>query len=265
MTAYGEPDEAALGPFRPADGLQFPDQYRGSGFTEPRFLVRRGDGQIIELPRLPYLVSVAVVEVAAAHGGIADAEQVAAWVSAQAGRDVSAANVRYLVNGKLSRLGVVVTGSPARSPGGPLKRVPRIKSRPRPADGAVRPVRTSRPRRRVAVLIALGALAAAGAAVAAVLITRPEPVPPAVAANQARAAAWVAQQVNPGTMVSCDATTCGQLRRSGFPAARLMTLGPATRDPLGSTVVVDTAAVRSEFGAQLASVYAPLVIAGFGS
>jgi hypothetical protein len=120
------------------------------------------------------------------------------------------------------------------------------------------------------VLGGLGLLAvAAGVTVAVVAVTRPgspaKPAAPDDAANQARAVAWVAQQVSPGAMVSCDATTCGQLRRNGFPAARLMTLGSATEDPLGSAVVVATPAVRSEFGAQLASVYAPLMIADFGS
>jgi hypothetical protein len=44
-----------------------------------------------------------------------------------------------------------------------------------------------------------------------------------------------------------------------------MTLGPAFRDPLGSGVVIGTPAVRDEFGSRLAAIYAPLVLAGFGS
>ena len=35
------------GPLRPADGLCLLGEYRGSGFAEPRFLVRRGDGQVM--------------------------------------------------------------------------------------------------------------------------------------------------------------------------------------------------------------------------
>jgi hypothetical protein len=141
---------------------------------------------------------------------------------------------------------------------------------PAPAGPAGEQRRVGRPRRRTVVLGAVGLLVvAAGATAAVVAVTRPgSPAKPAAApaaANQARAVAWVAQQVSSGTMVSCDATTCGQLRRSGFPGARLMTLGSATQDPLGSALVVATPAVRSEFGAQLASVYAPLMIADFGS
>jgi hypothetical protein len=102
-------------------------------------------------------------------------------------------------------------------------------------------------------------------AVAVVAVTRPGPAPASATASQARAAAWVAQEVSPGTVVSCDPATCGQLRRDGFPAARLMTLGPAFRDPLGSGVVIGTPSVRSEFGSRLAAAYAPLVLAGFGS
>jgi len=55
------------------------------------------------------------------------------------------------------------------------------------------------------------------------------------------------------------------LRRDGFPAARLKTLGPGTRDPLGSAVVIATSAVRNEFGTRLATDYAPGLIASFGS
>ena len=126
--------------------------------------------------------------------------------------------------------------------------------------------RASRLRGRTAVLGALGVLAgAAGVTLAAMAVSRPGPAAALAAANQARAAAWVAQQVSPGTVVSCDPATCGQLQRDGFPAARLMTLSPATQNPLGSGVVIGTPAVREEFGTRLAAVYAPLVLAAFGA
>jgi hypothetical protein len=58
---------------------------------------------------------------------------------------------------------------------------------------------------------------------------------------------------------------CGELQRSGFPAARLLPLQPSAPDPLGAQLVVATPVIRNQFGTRLASVYAPLVIASFGS
>ena len=90
------------------------------------------------------------------------------------------------------------------------------------------------------------------------------PVQAAEAARQG-AARWIAAQVSHAAMVSCDPAMCAALEARGFPAGNLMTLGPGTSDPLGSAVVVATAAVRSLFGGRLTSVYAPTVIASFGS
>ena len=58
---------------------------------------------------------------------------------------------------------------------------------------------------------------------------------------------------------------CQALLRDDFPAGDLEQLGTGTADPLGAGVVVSTTAVRSEFGARLVSVYAPAVLASFGS
>jgi hypothetical protein len=85
------------------------------------------------------------------------------------------------------------------------------------------------------------------------------------AANRAQAAAWIAQQVGSNVSVSCDLQMCAQLRKSGFPAARLSVLPPAADGPLGSDLVVATPVIQSQFGARLATDYAPLVIASFGS
>jgi hypothetical protein len=87
----------------------------------------------------------------------------------------------------------------------------------------------------------------------------------AAAAARQDAAAWVAAQVSHSAVVSCDPAMCAALQAKGFPAGDLMTLGPGTSDPLGSAVIVATAAVRSLFGSRLTSVYAPTVIASFGS
>jgi len=87
----------------------------------------------------------------------------------------------------------------------------------------------------------------------------------AAAASQSQAAAWVAQQVSPGVTVSCDPGMCRQLQRDGFPAARLKPLPNSARILRDSGVVIATSAIRSQFGLRLAAVYAPQVIASFGS
>lgn len=80
-----------------------------------------------------------------------------------------------------------------------------------------------------------------------------------------QAAAWVAGQVAGDAIVACDPAMCAALQAKGLPADRLIILRTSAADPLGSDVVVATAAIRSMFGARLESVYAPLVIASFGA
>ena len=58
---------------------------------------------------------------------------------------------------------------------------------------------------------------------------------------------------------------CAALQQRGFPAADLEQIGAGSGDPLGSGIVVATLAIRSQLGARLAQVYAPAVIASFGS
>ena len=42
---------------RLAAGVELIGEYKDSGFKDPPYLVRRGDGQVIQLPRLLYLVA----------------------------------------------------------------------------------------------------------------------------------------------------------------------------------------------------------------
>jgi hypothetical protein len=79
------------------------------------------------------------------------------------------------------------------------------------------------------------------------------------------AAAWVADQVSRDVIVSCDPAMCQALEAHGIADGDLLELSPGTADPLGSEVIVATAAVRSQFGGRLSSVYAPAVMASFGS
>jgi hypothetical protein len=138
--------------------------------------------------------------------------------------------------------------------------------------------RRSRPgRARWLVLIVAGLVAVVLLAVAATVVLsgpgRPGAGQPgaagkalaAAAAARQRAAAWVAGQDSPDAIVACDPAMCAALEAHGVPAGRLLALTPARSDPLGSDLVVATAAVRGQFGARLAGVYAPVTLASFGS
>jgi hypothetical protein len=87
----------------------------------------------------------------------------------------------------------------------------------------------------------------------------------AAAAARTAAAAWMGRQVAPAAIVACDPQMGAVLQRQGFPAGRLHMLGTGNAGPLGSDVIVSTAAVREEFGSRLTSVYAPVALAAFGS
>lgn len=124
-------------------------------------------------------------------------------------------------------------------------------------------------------MVALTTLAAmsfvAGVTLAFTAAGQPGPLAPSTApsqaatASRAQAAAWIAQQVDPDVSISCDPQMCGQLRKAGFPGAKLTIVPPTAEGPLDSDVVVATPAIRNQFGARLAARYAPLVIASFGS
>jgi len=85
------------------------------------------------------------------------------------------------------------------------------------------------------------------------------------AASRQQAATWVAAQVGHGVIVACDPLMCAALQQHGFPVANLAPLSSGTGDPLGSGIVISTDAVRSQLGPRLATVYAPMTIASFGS
>jgi hypothetical protein len=78
------------------------------------------------------------------------------------------------------------------------------------------------------------------------------------------AASWVAAQVSHTAVVSCDPAMCQLLATRGVPAADLLALRPGS-SPLGSQVIVATATVRGWLGSRLSTVYAPEVLAAFGS
>jgi len=124
-----------------------------------------------------------------------------------------------------------------------------------------------------AIALALAAFSAAeiSGSFSAAPGARPLPKAPAREASPAgparqAAAVWVDHQVARSAIIACDPAMCSAIQAQGVPAGNLIALGPAgAADPLGSNVVVATAAVRSLFGARLAAVYAPVVIARFGT
>ena len=135
-------------------------------------------------------------------------------------------------------------------------------NRMREGAAAAGPAAGPRKPRRRARLIALGLGLLVTGSLAAVATSHAALSLPDV---RVQAAAWVAEQVSPDVTVSCDAMMCAALQNHGFPASKLVVLGPATSDPLPSAVVVETAAVRGLFGSSLALTWAPAVLASFGS
>jgi putative peptide zinc metalloprotease protein len=100
---------ARTGRPRPAAGVELVGEYKDSGFREPPFIARRPDGQVLQLPRLLYLV--------AAHcDGRRDARQIARVVGAELGRRVSARDVAFLVETKLRPAGLLATQRNASPP-----------------------------------------------------------------------------------------------------------------------------------------------------
>jgi putative peptide zinc metalloprotease protein len=85
-----------------ASGLLLIGEMAGSGYREPPALVRRTDGQTLQLTPLLYAVLEAV-------DGRRDDEQIADLVRERTGRPVSPADVRALVDDKLRPLGLLTT------------------------------------------------------------------------------------------------------------------------------------------------------------
>ena len=82
------------------DGVQLIGEMAGSGYRTPPALVRRADGQTLQLTPLLYLVLAAV-------DGRRTPEEIAEVVSAKSERSVSAENITTLVDGQLRPLGLL--------------------------------------------------------------------------------------------------------------------------------------------------------------
>lgn len=91
---------------RLAEGVELIGEYEGSGFQEPKYILRRADGQVIQVPHLLYLL-------AGNLDGKRDLEQVATRLSDEFGRDLGAEQVAYLLDNRLVPAGVVAPASEA--------------------------------------------------------------------------------------------------------------------------------------------------------
>jgi putative peptide zinc metalloprotease protein len=84
---------------RLADGIELIGEYQGSGFKEPHYIARRADGQVIQLPRLLYLLANSL-------DGQRDLNQVADVLSVEFGRTVTTEQVAYLIDKRLRPPGI---------------------------------------------------------------------------------------------------------------------------------------------------------------
>ena len=107
VTAVGAVDDALDGANAPrlVDGTQLLGPYQGSGCVEAPYLVRRPDGSIAEVSRLLHLV-------AAALDGKRQVTDIAATLSIELGRRLTAENVSYLIERKLCPLGIIADSAP---------------------------------------------------------------------------------------------------------------------------------------------------------
>ena len=94
---------------RLAEGVELLGEYKNSGYSQPPSLVRRPDGQIIQMSPLLYRVLCRI-------DGSRHPVAIAKLVSEDLGRTLNAEQVRHLVTAKLLPLGVVADEAAPRTP-----------------------------------------------------------------------------------------------------------------------------------------------------
>jgi putative peptide zinc metalloprotease protein len=94
---------------RRADGVLLHGEYEGSGYTDPRYLIARSDGQMVLVSELLYRVTEAI-------DGHRNARDVAEEINRHTGKQISAAGVSYLVEDKLRPLGIATMSELAEKP-----------------------------------------------------------------------------------------------------------------------------------------------------
>jgi putative peptide zinc metalloprotease protein len=90
-------------PPKPAPGLELLGEMEDSGFEQTPFLVRRADGQVVQLPELLFVVLEAIGQARSYNG-------VARYVTERFGAEIEPDDARFLVDEKLKPLGLVGRG-----------------------------------------------------------------------------------------------------------------------------------------------------------
>jgi putative peptide zinc metalloprotease protein len=99
---------------RLVEGIELIGKYQGSGFTEPRYIVRRADGQMIQLSRLLYLLACSV-------DGQRNLGQVAGVLSVQFGKALTPGQAWYLIDTRLRPAGIAAAGPRVGQAGAPAR------------------------------------------------------------------------------------------------------------------------------------------------
>jgi putative peptide zinc metalloprotease protein len=92
-----------------AEGMELIGEYEGSGFREPPSLVRRPDGQVIQLPDVLY-------KVAAKADGSRSYDEIARELTEEIQREVDGDSVRFLAEEKLRPLGILAAADGTSPP-----------------------------------------------------------------------------------------------------------------------------------------------------
>ena len=99
--------EADTAPPPLADGVELIGEFSDSGFEEPPYIVRRSDGQVVQIGKLVYLVAEQI-------DGQASYDEIAERATQRAKRELDAELTRYIVDEKLRPLGLIATGDEAK-------------------------------------------------------------------------------------------------------------------------------------------------------
>lgn len=83
-----------------AAGTELIGEYQGSGFQQPKYILRRADGQVVQVPHLLYLLARNI-------DGQRDVQQVASHLSVEFGRDLGVAQVSFLLDQRLRPAGIL--------------------------------------------------------------------------------------------------------------------------------------------------------------